>query len=388
MPCEGCMEWDNVSTGATTEFLLLGFSELLHLRVLLFLTFLTVHLVTLAGNMMIFMAVVMEPSRPPMLFFLGQLSAVELCYTLVIAPKALLGLAAGGSAISALGCAAQMQLFVALGGAECFLLAAMSYDRYVAVCQPLRYAALMGEGLCLRLALACALGGFAVALGLTVAVFRLPFCQPRRIEHFFCDVPAVLRLACAQGYAAQLPALAACVLLLLLPFLLILASYLCIAVALLGVASPAGRGKAFSTCISHLAVTLLHYGCATFIYIRPTSSYSPARDKVVSLVYTNITPLMYPLIYSLRNKEIRGILRKMLRRKKIGSNQEQRTKTNQETKVELKIEVKLLPAGLCNVRAALGSLRERPMRCPQQPGHGGRSRRGLRAGPPLRPARG
>ncbi|NXM14136.1 O10AC protein, partial [Ploceus nigricollis] len=318
MPCEGCMERDNVSTGATVEFLLLGFSELLHLRLLLFLIFLIVHLVTLAGNMMIFMAVVMEPSRPPMLFFLCQLSAVELCYTLVIVPKALLSLAAaGGSTISVPGCAAQMHLFVALGGAECFLLAAMSYDRYVAICQPLRYAALMSPGLCLRLALTGALGAFAAALALTVAVFRLPFCQSRRIDHFFCDVPAVLHLACAQGYAAELPLLAACVLLLLLPFLLILASYLCIAVALLGVTPPVGRGKAFSTCISHLAITLLHYGCATFIYIRPKSSYSPARDKVVSLVYTNITPLMYPLIYSLRNKEIRGILRKMLRRKKI-----------------------------------------------------------------------
>ncbi|NWS05776.1 O10AC protein, partial [Motacilla alba] len=319
MPCEGCAERDNASTGATMEFLLLGFSELPHLRVLLFLTFLIVHLVTLAGNTMIFMAVVMEPSRPPMLFFLGQLSAVELCYTLVIVPKALLSLAAaGGNPISVLGCAAQMHLFVALGGAECFLLAAMAYDRYAAVCQPLRYAALMGERLCLRLALACALGAFAVALGLTAAVFRLPFCRSGRIDHFFCDVPAVLHLACAQGYAAELPLLAACVLLLLLPFLLILASYLCIAVALLGVASPAGRGKAFSTCISHLAITFLHYGCATFIYVRPKSSYSPARDKVVSLVYTNVTPFMYLLIYSLRSKEIRGILRKMLRRKKIG----------------------------------------------------------------------
>nr|XP_002192319.4 olfactory receptor 10AC1-like [Taeniopygia guttata] len=318
MPCEGCMQRDNASTGATMEFLLLGFSELLHLRVLLFFIFLIVHLVTLAGNMMIFVALVMEPSRPPMLFFLCQLSAIELCYTLVIVPKALLGLAAaGGSAISVLGCAAQMLLFVALGGTECFLLAAMAYDLYVAICQPLRYAAVMGEGLCLRLALTCPLAAFAAALGLTVAVFRLPFCQSCCIDHFFCDVPAVLRLACAQGYAAELLLLAACVLLLLLPLLLILASYLCIAVALLGVTSAVGRGKAFSTCISHLAITLLHYGCATFIYIRPKSSYSPTRDKVVSLVYTNITPLMYPLIYSLRNKEIRGILRKMLRRKKI-----------------------------------------------------------------------
>uniref|UniRef100_A0A8C3DPY9 Olfactory receptor n=1 Tax=Corvus moneduloides TaxID=1196302 RepID=A0A8C3DPY9_CORMO len=305
------MERDNVSTGATMEFLLLGFSELLCLRVLLFLIFLIVHLLTLAGNMMIFAAVVMEPSRPPMLFFLCQLSAIELCYTLVIVPKALLSLVVDGSTISFLGCAAQMHLFVALGGAECFLLAAMSYDRYVAICQPLRYAAVMSEGLCLRLALMCGLGAFAVALGLTAAVFRLPFCQSHRIDHFFCDVPAVLHLACTQSYTPELPLLAACVLLLLLPFLLILVSYVCIAVALLHIASSVGRGKAFSTCISQLAITLLHYGCATFIYIRPKSSYSPARDKVVSLVYTNLTPLMYPLIYSLKNKEIRGILRKM-----------------------------------------------------------------------------
>ncbi|NXS31039.1 O10AC protein, partial [Pomatostomus ruficeps] len=316
-PCEGCIERDNVSAGAIMEFLLLGFSELLCLRVLLFLIFLIVHLVTLAGNMMIFVAVVLEPSRPPMFFFLCQLSAIELCYTLVIVPKALLSLVAvDGSTISFLGCAAQMHLFVALGGAECFLLAAMSYDRYVAICHPLHYGAMMSAGLCLRLALMCGLGAFAVALGLTVAVFRLPFCQSHHINHYFCDVPAVLHLACTQSYTPELPLLAACVLLLLLPFLLILASYVCIAVVLVGITSSVERGKAFSTCISHLAVTLLHYGCATFIYIRPKSSYSPARDKMVSLVYTNITPLMYPLIYGLRNKEIRGILRKMLRRKK------------------------------------------------------------------------
>ncbi|KAM9246500.1 LOW QUALITY PROTEIN: olfactory receptor 10AC1-like [Leptosomus discolor] len=318
MPCEGCMEWDNKSTDATMEFLLLGFSEQLCLRVLLFLIFLIVHLVTLAGNVMIFTAVVMEPSCPPMLFFLCQLSVIELCYTLVIVPKALLSLiVVDGSTISFIGCAAQMHLFVALGGAECFLLVAMSYDRYVAICQPLHYVAVMSERFCLRLAVACCLGGFAVALGLTVAVFRLPFCQSHRINHFFCDIPAVLHLACTQSYSPELPLLAACVLLLMFPLLLILTSYICIAAALLRVTSSMGRGKAFSTCMSHLAITLLHYGCATFMYIRPKSSYSPARDKMVSLVYTNITPLLYPLIYSLRNKEIRGVLRKMLRRKKI-----------------------------------------------------------------------
>ncbi|NWI93097.1 O10AC protein, partial [Pitta sordida] len=317
MPWEGCMERNNMSAGATMEFLLLGFSELLCLRVLLFLIFLVVHLVTLVGNMMVFVAVVTEPSRPPMLFFLCQLSVIEFCYTLVTVPKALSQTVMGGSTISFIGCAAQMHLFVALGGAECFLLVAMSYDRYVAICQPLHYVAVMNEGFCLRLAVACCLGAFAVALGLTVAVFRLPFYPSHRINHFFCDVPAVLHLVCTESYASELPLLAACVLLLLLPFLLILTSYIYIAVALFHVTSSAGRGKAFSTCISHLAITLLHFGCATFIYIRPKSSYSPAQDKMVSLVYTNITPLLYPLIYSLRNKEIKGILRKMLRRKKI-----------------------------------------------------------------------
>ncbi|NXY82898.1 O10AC protein, partial [Alcedo cyanopectus] len=318
MPCEGCMERDNESTDATMEFLLLGFSDLLCLRVLLFLVFFLVHLATLTGNVLVFVAVLMEPSRPPMLFFLCQLSVIELCYTLVIVPKALISLmVAEGSTISFLGCAAQMHLFVSLGGAECLLLVAMSYDRYVAICQPLHYGAVMSEGLCLRLALACCLGGFAVGLGLTVAIFRLPFCQSHSINHFFCDVPALLYLACTQSYSLELPLLAACLLLLLLPFLLILTSYVFIAAALLRVTSSVGRGKAFSTCFSHLAITLLHYGCATFIYIRPKSSYSPARDKMVSLVYTNITPLLYPLIYSLRNKEMRGVLRKMLGRKKI-----------------------------------------------------------------------
>ncbi|XP_425520.5 olfactory receptor 10AC1 [Gallus gallus] len=317
MPCEGCMERDNESTDATMEFLLLGFSELFCLRVLLFLIFLIIHLVTLAGNMMIFIAVFMEHSRPPMLFFLCQLSIIELCYTLVIVPKALLGLMVmNGITISFIGYAAQMYLFVGLGGAECFLLAAMSYDRYIAICQPLHYTVVMSEGLCLRLSIACCLGGFAVALGLTVSVFHLPFCQSHHINHFFCDVPAVLHLACTHSYTPELPLLAACVLLLLLPFLLILTSYVCIAAVLLRITSSLRRGKAFSTCLSHLTITLLHYGCASFMYIRPKSSYSPARDKMVSLVYTNITPLLYPLIYSLRNKEIRGVLRKMLRRKR------------------------------------------------------------------------
>ncbi|XP_007425969.3 olfactory receptor 10AC1 [Python bivittatus] len=304
------------SSGTSMEFLLLGFSDLLHLRALFFFILLGLHLATLAGNLLILLAVSVEPSRPPMLFFLCQLSAIELCYTLIIAPKALADLLSNGkSTISFVGCATQMHFFVALGGAECFLLAAMSYDRYVAICRPLRYMAVMNQAFCLQLVVICCFGGFVVSLGLTVAVFHLPFCSSHNIDHFFCDVPALLHLACTKSYASELPLLAACTVLLLLPFLLILTSYTCIFLAVMQIHNSSGRSKAFSTCTSHLVVTLLHYGCATFMYVRPKSSYSPGRDKMVALVYTNITPLLYPLIYSLRNKEIKGAVRKLLQKR-------------------------------------------------------------------------
>ncbi|EDM15518.1 rCG28361 [Rattus norvegicus] len=217
-------------------FLLQGFFEFPHLRPLLFLVLLAVHLATLSGNLLILVAVVSVPSRPPMLLFLCQLSAIELCYTLVVVPRSLADLSmpghGRGSPISFLGCAVQMQMFVALGGAECFLLAAMAYDRYVAICHPLRYASIVTPGLCARLALACCLGGLAVSVGLTVAVFHLPFCGSRLLVHFFCDITALLHLACTRSYIDELPLLGACLVLLLLPSMLILTSYGAIASAL------------------------------------------------------------------------------------------------------------------------------------------------------------
>ncbi|XP_053464717.1 olfactory receptor 10AC1-like [Nycticebus coucang] len=298
-------------------FLLQGFSEFPRLRPVLFLVLLAVHLATLSGNLLILVAVASVPSRPPMLLFLCQLSAIELCYTLVVVPRSLADLTvpghAHGSPISFLGCALQMQMFVALGGAECFLLAAMAYDRYVAICYPLRYAAIVTPGLCARLALSCCLGGLAVSVGLTVAVFHLPFCGSRLLVHFFCDITALLHLACTRSYTDELPLLGACLVLLLLPSVLILASYSAIAATLRRLRSPGGRRKAASTCASHLAVTFLHYGCATFMYVRPKASYSPRRDRTLALIYTNVTPLLYPLIYSLRNREIIAAIRGVLR---------------------------------------------------------------------------
>ncbi|XP_062053823.1 olfactory receptor 10AC1 [Lepus europaeus] len=300
-------------------FLLQGFSEFPHLRPALFLLLLAVHLATLSGNLLILVAVASVPSRPPMLLFLCQLSAIELCYTLVVVPRSLADLTMPGqnrgSPISFLGCAVQMQMFVALGGAECFLLAAMAYDRYVAICHPLRYAAVVTPGLCMRLALACCLGGLAVSVGLTVAVFHLPFCGSRLLVHFFCDITALLHLACTRSYVDELPLLGACLVLLLLPSMLILASYCAIVAALRRLRSAGGQRKAASTCASHLVVTFLHYGCATFMYVRPKASYSPRLDRTLALVYTNVTPLLYPLIYSLRNREITTAIRRVLGRR-------------------------------------------------------------------------
>ncbi|XP_049750522.1 olfactory receptor 10AC1-like [Elephas maximus indicus] len=297
-------------------FLLLGFSEFPRLRPTLFLLLLAAHLATVAGNLLILASVAAAPRRPPMLLFLGQLSAIELGYTLVVAPRALADLAAPGPArgrpISLVACAMQMQLFVALGGAECFLLAAMAYDRYVAICHPLRYPAVMTPALCARLALACGLGGLAVSLELVAGVFRLPFCRPRLLVHFFCDITALLHLACTRGYADELPLLGACLLLLLLPAALILASYSALAAALRRLRVPGGRRKAAATCASHLDVTFLHYGCATFMYVRPKASYAPRSDRTLALVYTSVTPLLYPLIYSLRNREVTTGLRRAL----------------------------------------------------------------------------
>lgn len=305
-------------------FFLQGFSEFPHLRPVLFLLLLAVHLVTLSGNLLILVAVAYMPSRPPMLLFLCQLSAIELCYTLVVVPRSLADLAAPclglskGCPISFLGCAVQMQMFVALGGAECFLLAAMAYDRYMAICHPLRYAAVVTPGLCARLALACCLGGLTVSVGLTVAVFHLPFCGSHLLVHFFCDITALLHLACTQSYMDEVPLLGACLVLLLLPLVLILASYGAIATALHHQHSPGGRRKAASTCGSHLAVTFLHYGCATFMYVRPKTSYSPCRDRTLALIYTNVTPLLYPFIYSLRNCEVMIAIRRVLGRWQLG----------------------------------------------------------------------
>ncbi|XP_003802642.1 olfactory receptor 10V1-like [Otolemur garnettii] len=297
----------------SSEFIILGFGDLADLQILFFVLFLTMHLITLAGHTTIVLITLIDSRlQTPMYFFLRNLSIIEIGYILVIVPNMLANFLSRNQRMPFLGCALQMHLFIALGGAECFLLTMMAYDRFVAICNPLCYTLIITRAICLQmLALAC-ISGFALSLTLTTLIFLLPFCGSHEINHFFCDIPAVLFLACSDTQDKEIAVFLVCMLILLLPFLLILLSYGFIITAILRIHSAEGRSKAFSTCAGHLLVSLLHYGCAIFIYIRPKSCYTPEQDKIVSLIYTNVTPMLYPMIYSLRNKEVKGALRRLM----------------------------------------------------------------------------
>ncbi|KAM6155822.1 olfactory receptor 10AC1-like [Rhynchocyon petersi] len=305
------------------EFVILGFSGWPQgLRALLFSLLLPLYLATLAGNLLILGLAVVDPAlHTPMYFFLGSLSAVEVAYTLVLTPRMLAGflLPPGGQAVAASTCAAQMGLFVALGGSECLLLAAMALDRYLAICRPLYYPQLMTPELCWCLLACCCFGGSLLALGLTTVIFQLPFCHGGLVNHVFCDLPAVLVLACGNRELQEHVLLAACLLLLVLPLALILMSYTRVLVVILGVGGAAGRRKAFNTVASHLTVAVLHYGCATAMYARPLRSRSLEEDKLISLIYINLTPLLYPAIYTLRNRDMQGALQRVAGQKAAGT---------------------------------------------------------------------
>uniref|UniRef100_A0A4X1VN66 Olfactory receptor n=1 Tax=Sus scrofa TaxID=9823 RepID=A0A4X1VN66_PIG len=280
------------------EFVFRVFTTVPEFQVLLFLLFLLLYLMILAGNTAIVWAVCTHSSlRTPMYFFLSNLSFLEICYTSVVP-------------IPLAGCGAQMFFFVTLGSTDCFLLAVMAYDRYVAICHPLHYTLIMTQKLCIQM-VAGALGlALFLSLQLTSLIFTLPFCgHLREINHFLCDVPPVLRLACADIHVHQAVLYVVGILVLTVPFLLICVSYAFITSAILRIRSGEGRRRAFSTCSSHLTVVLLQYGCCSLVYLRPRSSTSEDEDRQIALVYTFVTPLLNPLIYTLRNKDVKDALR-------------------------------------------------------------------------------
>ncbi|XP_073071722.1 olfactory receptor 9G19-like [Manis javanica] len=302
------------SNHTVTEFILLGFSTDPVTQRVLFVVFLGVYSVTVVGNITL-MVLICSDSRlhTPMYFFIGNLSFLDLWYSSVYTPKILVICISEDRSISFAGCVAQFLFSGGLGYGECYLLAAMAYDRYVAISQPLLYAQAMSKRLCICLVIYSFIGGFVNSIILTSNTFTLDFCGDNVIDDFFCDVPPLVKLACGvrETYQAVLLFLLASNV--IAPCVLILASYLFIIAAVLRIRSTQRRLKAFSTCSSHLVSVTLYYGSILYIYSRPSSSYSLERDKMVSTFYTVLFPMLNPIIHSLRNKDVKEALKKLLR---------------------------------------------------------------------------
>ncbi|XP_025785443.1 olfactory receptor-like protein OLF3 [Puma concolor] len=305
------METDNQTW--VREFILLGLSSDLYVQVFLFVLFLVMYLVTVLGNFLI-VALICLDSRlhTPMYFFLTHLSLVDVSYATSIIPQMLVHLLAEHKAIPFVSCAAQLFFSLGWGGIEFVLLAVMAYDRYVAVCDPLRYSVIMHGGLCTRLAITSWVSGSLNSLIHTAITFQLPMCTNKYIDHISCEILAVVRLACVDTSSNEIIIMVSSIVLLMTPFCLVLLSYIQIISTILKIQSTEGRKKAFHTCASHLAVVVLCYGMAIFTYIQPRSSPSILQEKLISLFYAVLTPMLNPMIYSVRNKEVKGAWQKLL----------------------------------------------------------------------------
>ncbi|XP_015103257.2 olfactory receptor 5T17-like [Vicugna pacos] len=293
-------------------FILMGFTDDCELQAFLFLLFLAIYLFTLIGNLGLVMLVIMDSRlHNPMYCFLSVLSFLDACYSSVVTPKMLVSFLSEDKTISYLGCAAQMFLFIALGTTECFLLSAMAYDRYVAIYNPLLYSVHMAPRVYLPLITASYVGGILHASVHTVATFSLSFCESNQIRHVFCDIPPLLALSCSDTHANQLLLFSFVGSVETVTILMVLISYGFILLAILRVHSAEGRRKAFSTCGSHLTAVSIYHGTILFMYVRPSSSYSLDHDMIASTFYTIVIPMLNPIIYSLRNKDVKEVMKRV-----------------------------------------------------------------------------
>ncbi|XP_003781121.1 olfactory receptor 10A3 [Otolemur garnettii] len=301
---------------SVVEFILLGLSNFPELQGQLFEIFLVIYLVTLMGNAIIIVVISLDKSlHVPMYLFLLNLSVVEVSFSAVILPEMLVVLSTEKTVMSFVSCFAQMYFILLFGGTECFLLGAMAYDRFAAICHPLNYPVIMNRRVFMTLVIFSWVSGIMVATVQTTWVFSFPFCGPNEINHLFCETPPVLDLACADTFLFEIYAFTGTILIVMVPFLLILLSYIRILLTILKMPSTTGRQKAFSTCASHLTSVTLFYGTASMTYLQPKSGYSPETKKLMSLAYTLLTPLLNPLIYSLRNSEMKRALMKLWQKK-------------------------------------------------------------------------
>lgn len=298
-----------------THFILVGFQGQLKLQLWLSFLFLLLYVITLVGNIGMITIITMDAQlHTPMYFFLKNLSFLDICYSSVITPKAMLSIVTGDKAISYNGCATQMFFFSLFGTTECFFLAAMAYDRFIAICTPLLYHITMSKKICVLLVAVSYVFGFLNCCTQTGLTFSLSYCNPSVINQFFCDVPAVMKASCSNTSVNEIVLLAMCGLIITITCTVVLISYAYIVATILRIPSSEGRHKAFSTCTSHVMAVSLFFGTAFFMYGQPGAISSPNQGKIVSVFYTVVTPMLNPLIYSLRNKEVKDALLRQLKR--------------------------------------------------------------------------
>ncbi|XP_075715839.1 olfactory receptor 11L1-like [Rhinoderma darwinii] len=303
------MQHSNSST--VTEIFLLGFQNLQNFHLCFFLLLLVIYCVTVCGNLLIILVVSNSRSlHSPMYFFLTQLSFIDLLLSTTIVPNMLHIVLYEGSTVSFIGCLIQFYAFSASESLECLLLAVMSYDRYQAICNPLHYTSIMDPTFCLRAVLLCWVMMFTIIFTVSGTMSCLQFCGPNVIDHFFCDFDPILELSCSDTFLVKIADMILAGPLVLCPFIVIMISYVYIIITILKIPSVTGRQKTFSTCSSHLAVVSMYYGSIICIYLFPNTGNV---KKILSLLYTVITPLFNPLIYSLNNRDIKQALRKLMR---------------------------------------------------------------------------
>ncbi|XP_077657387.1 olfactory receptor 2T3-like [Urocitellus parryii] len=302
-----------MESNLSTSFILVGlFGDTPNATLLYTMTFI-IFLMALVGNALLILLIHSEPCLwTPMYSFISQLSLMDLMYISMTVPKMLVGQVTGDHIISSTGCGIQMFFYLTLAGAECFLLSAMAYDRYAAICRPLHYPLLMNHRVCRLMVSGCWFLGTLDGLMLTPITMSFSFCKSRKILSFFCEIPALLRLSCSDVSLYKMLIYLCCILMLLVPTLVISSSYTLILLLIRRTSSAKGRRKALATCSSHMTVVLLFFGATVYTYMLPGSYHTVQQDMMVSAVYTILTPLLNPLIYSLRNKDITLTLRSLV----------------------------------------------------------------------------
>ncbi|XP_063806671.1 olfactory receptor 6N1-like [Pseudophryne corroboree] len=303
----------NLTLTPVTEFIIYGFPSLQNYQTLLYCVFLFIYLFSLTGNGIIFLLVILDQRlQTPMYFFVSNLSFLDMSYTSVTIPKMLAKFSMHLDTISYTACFVQMYMFLSLGASECLLLTVMAYDRYLAICSPLHYHTIMTKRLYIILSVAAWSGGFISPVPLLILALNIHFCGPNIIHHYYCDHPPLLQLACTNTSLNVAVGSLSAAFIILISFTLVLISYFKILITILKIKSNAGRRKTFSTCASHFTVVNIFFLPIIFMYIRPMASYSSDVDSVVAMLYTVSTSVMNPIIYSLRNKDIKVAFRKKI----------------------------------------------------------------------------